>query len=277
MHGIKKATKKSLESYGWAILAIGLIYTFIAIAIHFFTPKQILQQTFWGLDMNFWITFGIPAALFLVFLAIGIACAPYEIYKEQFEKHSEDSQKLSAQITQLESKIEAFFNQRAPLLIQCRAAEMRNNTQNNCEIILTNPNSTQGLDGVELILRDITPPIARHDHPSDSTGSLSTLAGIKFEALDMQNGVLKGQMTATIPVFTVFEQHDLKFFRFYGTLQGVDEGLWRVFNTFLPEWGTDYIFTFEATANGIFKAVKRFKLGIAVIGQTPQCTFEEIT
>jgi hypothetical protein len=108
-HGFSKALKKSLEKYGWAILLLGLLYTIVA----FFISSQTREEKFCGFDMSFWLTYAIPGVLLILFLAYHVARAPYEIYKEQYEKHESDIAEKNMQIGSLEEKLKEISNEGA--------------------------------------------------------------------------------------------------------------------------------------------------------------------
>jgi hypothetical protein len=56
--------------------------------------------------MNTWIQLIIPGALLVVFLVYHFARAPYEIYKEQFEKHEDEIEIKEARNAELAIEID---------------------------------------------------------------------------------------------------------------------------------------------------------------------------
>lgn len=248
---ISEGFKKSREGFGLAIeigmLFLGLAFIFI---VWYSRHHKNFDVSKWEDFVNYWVAV-IPIGVGLGWLLSHIIRTPYKIYKEQFEK-----------INELELKLYEFEHQRAPLVVQCQEREMPNGMQSHFRILLTNPNPTQGYDGAQLRLKELSPPLA-HVHESNQSTDQLQLTAIDFEPLDIKYGTIKAGITATVPIFTIIEQDDTMVFRFTGTLPTVHESLWNNFNQFLIKPNTDYILTFEASANGTKPAIKHFKLSVS--------------
>jgi hypothetical protein len=84
-HGIKKAFRQSWKKYGPVLVAVGLLYTVGAV----FLSSQASVQA-WGFDMRFWLRLMIPGVLFFSFVGYHLLRAPYEIYKELYQKMEDE-------------------------------------------------------------------------------------------------------------------------------------------------------------------------------------------
>jgi len=145
-HGFKKAFKKSWEKYGHALIGFGLFYTVIAV----FLPKKYATIEFLGVDMSTWIQLIIPSALLILFLIYHIARAPYEIYKEQFEKHEAEIGEKESIIKKLEAEIESLC---APSLeIEGVTSDIKAAKWHPCQIRIHNKSSTKTADNVRVEL-----------------------------------------------------------------------------------------------------------------------------
>lgn len=188
--------------------------------------------------MSFWLQLGIPAAFLIAFLAYHIFRAPYDIYLEQHKTHKmeiaekDDSIKATeAVIESLNNEILQFKEQTKPLEIEALSAAVASpandthrvlaakNNLTDCSIEIHNPNPTQAIDGIEIRLLRIEPPMenaktARHQNfvnrlvngphakrqskSSDSTEQCD-LRNMKFSLLDNE---LKGDQHRRMHFFT---------------------------------------------------------------------------
>jgi hypothetical protein len=272
-HGFKKAIKKSWDKYQWAIVFFPFIYTIIAIV---FCKYKWLEAKPWGMDMSTWFSLIIPAIILVIFFGWHFLRAAYEIYKEQFEEHEKQTYRFLEKIKDLESKIDQFYHQTKPLSVSCLVKEMPGGVQGNYEIVLTNENPTHGLDGVELSLIDISPPIEKWNEPQASTAGLTHLEIIKFATFGMTGNWLTGHQSAYFSIFAIIDDNGQRVFQFFGTAEGMPEFIWENFNRFTIHPEKEHIFKFEARARGVFKVEKKFKLTAGTAEESPFCTFEEI-
>ena len=77
------------------------IYTFIAVFCCKYKWADAKPE---GMDMNTWFTLIIPAIILVIFFGWHLVYAPYEIYKEHFQK-----------LCDVESKLDQFYHQTKPL------------------------------------------------------------------------------------------------------------------------------------------------------------------
>jgi ABC-type multidrug transport system fused ATPase/permease subunit len=85
-HGCWRAVKKTWENYAFLLIAFGVVYTIAAIWV---LPKwDWLRKTVKDkdIDMNLLLTLVVPGSISLAFLLYHFFRAPYEIYKEIWEK-----------------------------------------------------------------------------------------------------------------------------------------------------------------------------------------------
>lgn len=273
---IKEAWAESREKFG---LLIDILLFITAILWVLFVWYSRHHQQF-DVDkengtVSYWFAI-VPAGLWVLWFLYHVPKASYNIYKEQFDKNRAEIEQKESRIQELSCEVQKFKEQTAPLLIGFEIAEHPNGIQTSCTIVLKNPNSTQGLDGVELALISINPSIPHVNMTGFSTDNIRLIA-IDFVTFGMKDKKLTGSQSAYFPAFIVFETNPPTgtFFQFAGAIPTEDEYLWKSANHFAPQVGAEYVFTFHGRARGLMQAEKRFKLTVYQMGKKPQITFTE--
>lgn len=273
---IKTGWRESREKFGSAIdlAAIGLGLGLFLVAWYSKQhPKFKADEE--GAAMSYWFAV-IPVGMWLLWLGWHILRAPYDIYKEQFEKHEAEIGENKSEIKRLIGEVQQFKEQTAPLLLGFEITEHHNGLQTSCTIVLQNPNATQRIDGVELSLISISPPIP-HGRSAEFTTDSIKLVAINFstQSYGMNEKKLTGMQKAFFPVFVVFETNPATktFFHFTGDISTSDVFLWQSHNSFAPQHGLEYTLTFQARARGLMQAERQFKLKVFPSGIKPQMTF----
>jgi hypothetical protein len=272
-----EGAKNSWAGFGKAIEIAGLFLGLGLLEVrHLHTANKDFDVANGEEFVNFWVAVS-PSIVGFTWFLFHIFRQPYLIYKKQFEKHESKIKEKESKIQELSGDVQKFKEQTAPLLIEFEIAPHPNGLQTSCTIILKNPSQTQAIDGVELALVSIIPPLPHARGSEFSTDNIKLIA-IDFTTFGMKDKKLTGSQAAHFPTFVVFETNPPTgtFFQFAGAIPTEDEYLWKSANHFSPEIGMKYIFTFHGRARGLMQAEKQFKLVVFSSGCKPQITFEMI-
>ena len=271
---IKEAWSESREKFG---LLVDILLFIAAILLVLFVRYSRNHSQFNADKENgavsYWFAV-IPAGLWILWFLYHVPKASYKMYREQFNKTGAEIEQKESRFHELSCEVQKFKEQTSPLLIGFKISPQPNRLQTSCTIILSNPSQTQALDGVELALVSIVPPMPHADKAGFSTDNI-TLMAVDFVTVGMKDKKLTGSQSAHFPAFVVFEtaQSTKLFFQFAGAIPTEDEYLWKSANHFSPLVGVEYIFTFHGRARGLMQAEKQFKLRVFSKGFEPQITF----
>lgn len=265
-HGFKRAFKKSWEKYGHALIAFGLLYFVVALCLSKYTTQKP-----WGVDMSFWIQLAIPTVLLVAFLGYHFLRAPYEIYKEQFEKHRAEIEGLELEIKNhkkvkpleifpLPIKITPLHN---PLVFDDETgAEV--GTAAECVVEIHNPN--QGVAGVRVRVLKIEPPMPTSDGRASTEDC--NLRSLYLPFTDIPDEALNTNSSGYICVFKIIKTSKKITARF--------EGKWKdeCKNEFIPK--EEHFITIQAEANGVRQKDYQFKVSFSLDPTQPIFVLEKI-
>jgi hypothetical protein len=272
---IKGGWDKSREKFGSTIDLVALLLAIALVFVVWFSKHhKDFNEESGEAFVNYWLAV-IPLGLWLIWFIYHVLKAPYEIYLEQYQKHEIEIGEKDGKVKTLEAEIERFNNQTTPLLVGYEITQHLGGLSTSCTIVLKNPNPTQDVDGVELALISISPPVP-HTKIERFTTDLLKLLAIEFSPYGMHEKMLTGSQEARFPVFVVFETNPPTgiFFHFTGEMAGLDNASWHAYNHFSPEPGREYTLTLHARARGLKQAEKQFKLIVSPMGQKPQITIK---
>ena len=276
-HGFNKARKRSWDSYGNALIFFTLVYAVGAVCLHFPRFKEYASIELWGLDMSTWVQVIIPSILLFGFLAYHFLRAPYEIYKEHFEKSHGEIEMLELELKKQKEikplEIRPLPVKNTPrndgiMLSEAGGATVESGAQlaqaSECHIEIYNPN--QGVDVVRVRILKIDPPMP--SRVESVTTDDCNLRALYFPFTDIPDESLNTASSGDICIFKIVRTPQVIIVRFEGKWNDTCQ------NSFAPK--NEHFITIQVVAKATPPKDYLFKMSFSLDPTRPAFILREI-